>query len=151
MAEKISKIKRLTIGFQISNIEDRYPSLLWPGVFDVAKERDVNLIIFSGGTPNYPEKYAFQKNIVYNFINTHNLDGLIMATGTLCNFISIAEFNKYYKRFNPLPMVSLGIEIEGIPSILVDNQSGMKKAVVHLIEHHHCKEFVFIRGPVTNQ
>ena len=127
---------RPTIGFQINNLQGRYAAKLWPGVVDKAHECDLNLIIFPGHTLASPYEYEYQHNAIYSFINTNNLDALIMASGTLCNFIGLNGFQKFYSRFLHLPIVSMAIDIEGIPSVIVDNKSGMMEAVSHLIEVH---------------
>lgn len=142
---------RPTIGFQLSNFHERYGYQLWPGVFDVTQEKDSNLLVFPGEALYSPYGYEYQHNLIYDFINAHNVDALVMASGTLCNYLSKKEVENFYSRFSFLPMVSIGIKIEGIPSVIVDNKSGMKEAVTHLIQQHRFRKIAFIRGPVNNQ
>lgn len=142
---------RPTIGFQLSNFHERYGYQLWPGVFDVTREKDANLLVFPGEALYSPYGYEYQHNLIYDFINAHNVDALVMASGTLCNYLSKKEVENFYSRFSFLPMVSIGIKIEGIPSVIVDNKSGMKEAVTHLIQQHRFRKIAFIRGPVNNQ
>ncbi len=143
--------KRPTLGFQINNLQARYSFLLWPGVADAAAENDVNLFIFSGETIDSPYGYEYQHNVIYDFISSNKIDGLIMATGTLFNYIEDQKVKSYYGRFQPMPMVNISIQIPGIPSVLVDNKAGMRDAVLHLIEHHGLKRIAFIQGPEGNQ
>ncbi len=42
------------------------------------------------------------------------------------------------------------MEIENIPSILIDNKTGIKKIMSHLYENHKIKKFAFIKGPEEN-
>lgn len=142
---------RPTIGFMLSSFHQRYGNQLWPGVFDVTRDKDVNLLVFPGEALYSPYGFEYQHNLIYDFINAHNIDALVMASGTLCNYLSKKEVENFYSRFSFLPMVSIGIRMEGIPSVTVDNKSGMRSAVNHLIEQHRFRKIAFVRGPVNNQ
>ncbi len=142
--------RRKTLAFQITNLGDNYISLLWPGVVDIARERDANLIIFHGSGLNSPTGYNYQQNMIYEYINHYNADALIMTTGTLCNYVERDVFDKFYKRLLPIPLVSINVRLDNIPSIIIDNKSGMKEAVAHLIKVHGFRRIAFIRGPAAN-
>ena len=44
-------------------------------------------------------------------------------------------------------MVSAGLALEGIPSVLVDTYGGMRQALAHLVEVHGYRRIALIRGP----
>lgn len=142
---------RPTLGFQINNLQARYSFLLWPGVADAARDNDVNLLIFSGETVDSPYGYEYQHNVIYDLIKPDNIDALVMASGTLFNYIDDDKVNSYYERYSPLPIVNISLKVPGVPGVLVDNQSGMRDAVTHLIEKHGYKKIAFIQGPEGNQ
>lgn len=73
-----------------------------------------------------------------------------MATGTQCTYQSTAEFRDYARRFGAIPLVSVGIRIEGVPSILIDNRIGVLEAMAHLVEEHGCRRIAFLKGPAQN-
>ncbi|MCK5266763.1 MAG: GGDEF domain-containing protein [Spirochaetes bacterium] len=146
----MNKKRKKTIGFQINNLQGRYAAKLWPLIVAVAKRYDINLIIFPGHAFESPYGYESKHNAIYNFINKHNVDGLIMASGAICNFIGIDGLKNYYEKLKGMPIVSLGIKLDGIPSILVDNKFGLKNVVDHLIEHHKYKKIAFVRGTRNN-
>ncbi|MFL7792056.1 MAG: substrate-binding domain-containing protein, partial [Anaerolineae bacterium] len=56
----------------------------------------------------------------------------------------IAAFHEHYR---PLPVVSIGRTLEGVPSLLMESYHGMREAVDHLIELHGRRRLAFIRGP----
>ncbi len=145
-----NKSKRPTIAFQISTLTDTYCSALWPGVADVAREKDVNLIIFMGHPINYPNGYFYQKNIIYEFINRNNVDAFIMTSGILISYVKMDIFKEFYHKFLKLPLVSINVKLEGIPSILIENKKGMKGCVEHLIKVHGFTKIAFIKGPEIN-
>ena len=143
--------ERPTLGFQINNLQARYSFLLWPGVADAARDQDVNLIIFSGETVDSPYGYEYQHNVIYDLITPSNVDALVMASGTLFNYIDDQKIRDYYAHFSGLPIVNISLKVPGVPCVLVDNQSGMRDAVSHLIEKHGYKRIAFIQGPEGNQ
>jgi diguanylate cyclase (GGDEF)-like protein len=143
--------KRPTIGFLINQLEDGYCNLIWQGAADMAEEKDVNLIIFPGKGKDALYGYEYQHNAIYDMVNKHNLDAVVMASGALSHEISPEAFKEFYQSFGPLPLVSLSWKLDGITSVLVDNKSGMKEAITHLIRDHSCRRIAFILGTENNQ
>lgn len=143
------KVRR-TIGLLIPNIHNEYMTGIWKGVIRGAEEHDINLLIFRGEAIKDPYGDGYQNNVIYDLIKPDNIDGIILASGALCNFISRKEFQDFCTRFKNIPMVSLSIEFPDIPSILTDNKSGIMHAVDHLVETHGYEKIAFIRGPENN-
>ncbi len=146
-----SKKTRPTIGLLIGRLGDvGYAANVWPGVAAVAAERDVNLICFVGGALNAPFDFDAQRNVAYDLVSPDNVDGLVALSGSIGQFIGADRLQRFYERFRPLPLVSIGMRLEGIPSISVDDRTGMRAAVAHLIEAHGLDRIAFIRGPETS-
>lgn len=138
---------RPTIGLLIDWVEGGYHSALWSGVADVSREQDVNLLCFVGGPLHSPIGFEIQRNALYDLVDTPTVDGLIIAMGTLGNFSDLEQCKSFCERYRPLPMVSIALTLEGIPSIVVDNRPGMHEAIAHLIGVHGHRRIAFIRGP----
>jgi PAS domain S-box-containing protein len=138
---------RPTIGLLLTRIEDSYQTLVWSGVADVARERDANLIIFVGGALASPAEFEACRNTIYDLVGPENLDGLIFMSGSLGQFTSTEAVRDFCGGYCPLPVVSVALELEGIPSILVDNYQGIHDAVTHLIEVHGYRRIACVRGP----
>ncbi len=140
-----------TICLLIEGVAGMYYSHVWPGVADCARENGYNLICYAGGSlrmsPQNP--YEVQRNIIYSHIDIKSIDGLIIS-GTLKNFISDREFAHFMERFQGLPVVTLIPALENIPSVLIDNASGMKSLISHLVHEHGHRNFIFIGGPKGN-
>lgn len=150
MTEKSSSPAK-TICLLIEGVAGLYYSHVWPGVANCARENGYNLICYAGGalriSPQNP--YEAQRNIIYNHIDVERIDGLIIS-GTLKNFISDREFALFMERFQNIPAVTLIPALENIPSVLIDNASGMKSLISHLVNAHGHHNFVFIGGPKGN-
>ncbi len=152
-AGKSSRLKkgRPTIGLLIGRLGDiGYAGNVWPGIAEVAAERDANLICFVGGALNALTEFDLQRNVIYDLVSPQSVDGLVAMSGSLGQFIGTERLLQFYKRFQPLPMISIAMELEGVPGVLVDNAAGMRDAIAHLIEVHGFRRIAFLRGPSTN-
>jgi diguanylate cyclase (GGDEF)-like protein len=142
--------KRITIGFFVSELENAYAETLCRGITDAASTIDANVIIFPGKSPKVPYDYQYQYNAIYELASENNLDALILATGTMINFLSDEEFKAFYSRYSKLPLVNISIDIKGLSGVLIDNKVGLRDICDHLIEKHKFNRIAFINGPDHN-
>jgi sigma-B regulation protein RsbU (phosphoserine phosphatase) len=142
---------RPTIGVLIDRLEDPYEAALLSGISDVARERDVNLISFVGGWLCSPHGFEVQRNIVYDLVDAETVDGLVVMSNVVGAVIGPEEMKNFCHHYHPLPMVSIGMAVQDIPCVLVDNEKGMRDAITHLIEGHVHRRIAFIRGPEGNE
>jgi DNA-binding LacI/PurR family transcriptional regulator len=147
---KYQVAKRLTIGLMIDNVDDDYQRTIWAGVEQAAAEADVNVACFLGGDLNPADESTYLHNNIFKLISSESLDGLIVVSTCLATYIGNEKLREYCRPFESLPMVSLGFRLEGISSILAENQLGIKSIMDHLIEDHGYTKFLFIGGPSTN-
>ena len=147
---KSDEKKRLTIGFFVSELENAYAQTLCRGIMDAAAAADANVMIFPGKSPKVPYDYRYQYNSIYRLANKNTVDALILATGTMVNFLSDEEFREFYKRYKDIPLVSISIPIEGVSSVLIDNTVGLRGVLEHLAKDHGYKRIAFIGGPESN-
>jgi diguanylate cyclase (GGDEF)-like protein len=144
---KDSLKNRPTIAFFVSQLEGDYSETLCKGMIDAAEEHDANLMIL----PGKPIKSSYTRqsyfNVIYEYVTGNNVDALIISSSTICNFIPRSEFIKFCLRYKPLPVISIGIPIEGIPSVTVNNRPGLIQLLNHLIRVHGKRRIVFVKGP----
>ncbi len=134
--------KRPTIGFL--TYTSRGP--VWIGCVQAATERDANLLGFAGWWLETPSEFRRQANVLYELVSPENVDGLVIWTSALGTYVGQQAVQAFCERFRTLPVVSIGMEIPGIPSIVVDNRRGIRDLMVHLITVHGCCKIVFIKG-----
>jgi phosphoserine phosphatase RsbU/P len=141
-----------TIGFLTESLNSLYQSNIWIGASDTAVKLGYTLVCFAGGSlfKSSWNEYEPQRNAIYNFLDKQKLSGIVIA-GSLGNFISGSDFKNFYHQFVDIPLVCLGPEIPSVPTVIVDNIYGMRQLISHLVETHHCKKIVFVRGPEGNQ
>ncbi|MDG5816612.1 GGDEF domain-containing protein [Chitinispirillales bacterium ANBcel5] len=150
MAQAGSGKKRKTVGLFISELENSYTQSICRGITEAAKKADVNVIFFPGKSPKAPYDYQYQHNVIYDLPNRANIDALIIASGTMINFLTDEEFKNFYTKYSPLPVVSISIPLENTPGVFIDNKVGMRKLLNHLIVDHNIKRIAYLKGPESN-
>jgi signal transduction histidine kinase/DNA-binding LacI/PurR family transcriptional regulator/AraC-like DNA-binding protein/CheY-like chemotaxis protein len=141
----------LTIGVLTASLNGPTEIYLWHGVADRARTRNVNLIFFSGGIPNWHQQYEAKKNILFNIPNQENVDGLLIWANILNHTLDRKALEAFCQRYAPIPMISMGEVLPGIPCTRIDMREGMRSLIVHLIEKHGRRKIAFIRGLATSQ
>ncbi len=139
-----------TIGFIIDDISLGYQQTLWQGVVAAAENLQVNLVTFIGGGFQGNEPFAAQENAIYELIAAETVAGLIIASGTLFSDTAEQARQTIQATFPSLPTVSIALGLENIPSLLIDNHSGMYQAVSHLIDDHGYRNIAFIQQYAGN-
>jgi DNA-binding LacI/PurR family transcriptional regulator len=142
---------RPTIGFLVHTITDAHGSALWAGIVDAARAYDANLICFPGSHLESPEGFLAQGNVIYRLAGADNVDGLIFSSATLELHVGPDRMQHFVDKYRPLPRVSLGLSLKGVPSLTVENYQGMREVVAHLIEAHGFRRIVYIGGPQANE
>ncbi len=139
--------KRTTIGILLGRLDESLQREVCAGIEDFVKERDLNVIYYAGRPLNYFDRFETLCNIIFDLINPEIVDGLISITGALCSHTSYDKCKKYLQKYKNSPLVSITVDLEDFPCILIDNRTGIYNAVNHLIKDHGCRRITFIKGP----
>jgi len=142
---------RPAIGLLTHGAGDPNNSTIWSGVADFARQNGLNLICFPGKPLRSSTEFEAQSNVVFDLVNTGTLAGLVIWLAGLAHRADLGEIRQFCERYKPLPIVTVGTLLEGIPGVLVDNYHGMRNVVTHMIETHGHSRIVFIRGPEHHQ
>ncbi len=138
-----------TIGFLIpsSTGPSGFQDLVWRGIIESAKERDVNAIVLSGGwIGNVPgEPHNSSRNIVHGIVSGNRLDGLAIDW-SIGSYVSQPEFSAFCGLFAPLPIVSMFGKIAGCTRVRADNKMGLRNLILHLVRDHGYEGIAFIKG-----
>lgn len=139
--------QRPTIGYLARGIGGDVGQALWAGLVDAARERDVNSICFIGDRLRDPKGFSSPANLVYELANTGSIDGLVSWASAVGGALAHEETVSFHHHYRPLPIVSIALPMEGVPTVLIENYVGMYDAIAHLIEVHGYRRLAFIRGP----
>jgi signal transduction histidine kinase/DNA-binding LacI/PurR family transcriptional regulator/AraC-like DNA-binding protein/DNA-binding response OmpR family regulator len=150
MASPVSRGSRLTIGYLTPRIGDNVSQALWSGVVDAARERGAHLICFAGETLRDPEGFPSPANVAYNLASAEVVDGLVSWASSVGGTLEPDKVASFHARYYPLPMVSITLPMEGIPTVSIDSYQGMRDMIAHLIEVHGYRRLSFVRGPESH-
>jgi signal transduction histidine kinase/DNA-binding LacI/PurR family transcriptional regulator/AraC-like DNA-binding protein len=142
---------RVTLGLLTHGAGDPCGHMVWAGVAAAAAEHDVNLICFPAKPLRSPLGFEALANVLYDLVSPSRLDALVIWLAGMTIFVNTEEARHVCERYRPLPMVTAGGLIEGLPGVVVDNYHGMWNVVAHLIEVHGHRRIAFVRGPANHQ
>src|SRR5262245_60830830 len=108
-----------TIGVLTARLSGPTEINLWHGAADMALQRQINLIFFSGGIPQSSQAYETQRNILFDIAGQRNVDGLLLWTNILSHSLDRAGLGTFCQRYAPLPIISMGMVLPSIPSIRI--------------------------------
>lgn len=128
-----------------------YETAVSQAVCDIAAERGYQVRILSGGLPNCPDGNEAMRNFVYDMVPWKDADGVFLLSAALSIFLRYEGYAEFCKKFEPLPMVSIGVPVNGIPWVGIDNRAAMKDLTRHLLEKHGVKKPLYIGGPFENR
>lgn len=143
--------RRKRIGVFIAFIDRYFQTQLKKGIEAYCEAQDWDLLYFAGRSIQSPAVNEVQNNAIFELMNTERIDGLIMTSGTLANYIGTETFLTFMEVFRQIPMISLSLELPGYTSIVLDNKTSIKYIMKHLIEEHKFNNYAYISGPKTNQ
>lgn len=150
------KKRRITIGILIDWIVswgdyNYYQSLILSGLSDYARENDLNVMCFITGRVDSPNGWERCRNLLFKFVDRNKVDGLIVPTPSIALYSNMAPVLKLLESYKGIPIVTLGESHEGYSSVTIDNYSGMRGIVDHLIEVHGYRKIAFVKGPPCSE
>ena len=90
------------------------------------------------------------ENAIYFMEDYRCFDGAVIFASGLNSSEALEQIVKRCKEAD-IPLVCQGFVIDGVPSVTINNYSGMKDLSNHLIKNHNVKKVKFIAGPRTNE
>jgi DNA-binding LacI/PurR family transcriptional regulator/signal transduction histidine kinase len=140
----------ITFGILTDYVADYHRQIL-NGIQSTLEQAGLNSIVFVGtdlDSKNLPEsadRLFIEANAAYDLISPR-LNGLIALAGSMGPTLSDDQLLGFFARFAPLPLVSVGRVLPGIPSVIAHSSSGMRALMRHLILDCGYRRFAFMRG-----
>ncbi|WP_427980332.1 substrate-binding domain-containing protein [Agarivorans sp.] len=78
-----------------------------------------------------------------------NIDGVLLYGGGVGYKTSSDVMQQVLKVIGDLPLINVGSILDNVPSVLVDNYSGMQQLAKHILDIG-CKDILYIDGPKNN-
>ncbi len=152
---KIEK-RRFTVGILVSGILDDFTKLVCRGVMRMAKQLNVNVVVFPGkyldrDLSDNPElMYEYQFNTIFSYARPENVDAIIVASGSIGCFTSRDHMRKMLTQLGEIPCVLIADKMDGYISVSFDNYSGIKEGLTYLIKKAGCRKIGMIGGSEDN-
>ncbi len=134
------------IAFLSTGIDEPYQISIRESVLQHCHDRGYTVISMPMVKPFSEGLDGVNQSLPVYLANQGCFDGIIILTSNFTGYMSMEEIKVMLGRFEDLPLVSLGIEIAGYPSVSVDNASGMTELVEHLADFHGYRKPIYIGG-----
>ena len=135
---------RTSFALLIDDYADWYGLSIQRGVADFTRENGAHLITVTA--PLSQEVCPLR-----DLLGPLNVDGVIVVSSLLSNHMKDTDkLAAFFSRYEPLPRISIGVNIPGVHSLVIDNRAGMSEVLRHLINVHGFRKIAFVRGPETN-
>src|SRR6476660_10032088 len=106
-----------TIAILVDELECGYQIGLVLHALEAARRKGVRLLCFCGGSLNDPRSFRARRNGIYDLAAPGRIDGVIVLSSAISNYISRNELLGFLERYRPLPLVSCGLSLPGYTSI----------------------------------
>lgn len=158
----MDKKPRRSVGIMIGGVHSYFPREMIRGMIARAKEEDISTFFFlrihtrpffQSILGDFSSNiYDYQFNTIHDYCRISGTDGIIIGYGTIGFHLNRDDADAFAKRYNsrPLVLVSDKVELPNCHNIIADNRQGVYDIVSHLIEVHHCRKILFMRGPKRN-
>lgn len=100
-------------------IDDEYQSKVVTAIHEVTRKYHRHLLCLAGVALRSPAVLGAQRNFIYELVGRHQVDGLALLSGTLSNTVVPVGLAEFLGRLRPLPLCRVGVDLAGIPSVLV--------------------------------
>lgn len=133
------------IGFLVNDAGSEYSKALIQGISQACKKNNCTLFIFPVGEfGKCYDQFGYQRRAVASFIQKNNLDAVLFSSTTQGTHVTNDALYEYIRSFSSVKIVSIGVAVPDIHSIIVDCKPGLDALISHLIENHGCKRIALM-------
>ncbi len=143
--------RRRNIGLLADWFDEHYQLTILRTAEEAVAQRGSSLVSFGGGILGSTTRNSERRQRAFDLVRPENVDGAILLSGTMVNELGPEAVQQLLVQLQGIPLCAIGIELPGVPSILVDNQAGIDQAMAHLVDRHEARRVAFIRGPSMNK
>lgn len=144
--------QRKMIGILTSQVEYIYQQQLLTGIETVALKYQYDVVVFSTFTKEYAkEVYQTGEINIFNMIQYHLLDGILIIPDTLRNPGLVSKLEQKIKEHFTGPVLSIDWELSDFESVCYPDEASMELLVSHLINTHGYRNFAIMTGPKEHQ
>ena len=114
------------------------------------RELDLDLFVVFGRAVDEPQASLRAHNQIFDLMRSDSFDAVIVVSTLLAAHCGAQGMSRFVERYKGKPLCSVGVELPGVPSILVDNRPGMEASLEHMLVHHGHRRIAFVAGTPMN-
>jgi DNA-binding LacI/PurR family transcriptional regulator len=137
----------LTIALLTESLQDEYEGALLQGVLAVARRETVQVLCLAVGAIGHPNPERSAGNFALDLLGKHNVSGILAVSSVLGGAVGAEGLEESFQRYQGIPLCSVGVPLEGYPTVQVDNAAGAEAVVRHVLDEHDARHVAYIRGP----
>ncbi len=131
----------MRIAVYVNNLDESYQILFYNAVRIRAKLFNMDILCIQQETLTSKNDDPFPS---HKFVSA---DGIIILFATLVDRPVTRLADQMKTLFSSIPVISAGIEIPDIPSVVIKTKSSMEQLMMHLLSFHRYRKFLYISGP----
>src|SRR4051812_16665297 len=134
----------------LNSFSGGYEAQLRDAIHAKCRQAGHHLLLIYGGPAEAPQPPDAADNAIYALLRPDSSDGVIVVSTLLSTHSGTRGVVRLAERLAHPAMCSIGIELPGIPSLVLDNRPGMEAAVEHLVRDHGRRKIAFLAGTPEN-
>jgi sigma-B regulation protein RsbU (phosphoserine phosphatase) len=142
--------RRPRIALIVNFLDSAYQMSLRMAIGRATARRGVDLVVVIGRALDHEDANERALNVAYDWLTPSSVDGVIIAAAAISKYSGSPGIARLCRSLSPVPTCSIGLALDGIPSIVIDNRSAMRKMATHLIQRHERRRIAYIGGPSHN-
>ncbi len=143
--------RRIAVLFDhLNSFSGGYEAQLRDAIHGKCREAGHHLLLVYGGPAEAPQPPDAADNAIYSLLRADSADGIIVVSSLLSTYSGPSGVARLVERLAHPTMCSIGIELPGVPSLVLDNRPGMEAVVEHLIRDHGRRKIAFLAGTPEN-
>ena len=137
------------VAFVAAYMNNAYEWDVWRGARAAIEHAGGTIIGFAGAGIDDPEREHQARSAVFELIHATNVDAVLCLSSVVGQHAGVARTEQWLTE-KGLPVCSIG-PAEQLPSVSVDDATGIRQLMAHLIEHHDHRRIAFIKGTESNE
>jgi DNA-binding LacI/PurR family transcriptional regulator/signal transduction histidine kinase/ActR/RegA family two-component response regulator len=134
----------------LNSFSGGYEAQLRDAIHAACREAGHHLLLVYGGPVEAPQPLDAADNAIYELLRPDSADGVIIVSSLLSTYGGGSGVARLVERVAHPTKCSIGIQLPGVPSLVLDNRPGMEAVVEHLIRDHRRRRIAFLEGTPEN-
>jgi DNA-binding LacI/PurR family transcriptional regulator len=130
-------------------LNEEYVWAIWRGVRETVEQRGGSVVCIAGAGINDPSPDRQARSELFELAQPAAVDGILCLSGVLGHFAGVKGTESWLLK-RGLLAACIG-PAEHVPSVSIDDETGVTQLMHHLIEHHGYRRIAFITGISTNE